>query len=291
MSVGLVRAAGGLLIRRNEASLVRLAVVHRPRYDDWSFPKGKADEGETDEATALREVEEETGIRASIDAELPTVRYVDHQGRPKIVRYWVMHPHDGTFEPGDEVDELRWSTFGEVEALLTYHHDRALVGTLRRMLPPGQPAYLVRHAKAGDRAGWTEDDRLRPLTKKGRRQADAIVEALRDRVVERIITSPHVRCVQTVRPLALERRVELETHEALAEGAPLAEALDLLEQMAGMPTVLCSHGDVIPALVDRLEADGAKIVAEVGWKKASTWVLERSADGEVVRMRYEAPPG
>ena len=290
MSVGVVRAAGGLLVRPDETGLVRVAVVHRPRYDDWSFPKGKADDGEADEDTALREVEEETGLRAALDAELPTIRYLDHLGRPKVVRYWVMHPEDGAFLPGDEVDELRWTTFGGAEALLTYDHDRALIRALRRLLPPGQPVYLVRHAKAGDRAQWTEDDRLRPLTKKGRRQADALVDAFRDRVVERIVTSPYVRCVQTVRPLALERRVGLETDDALVEAAPVTAALDLLARVADAPTILCSHGDVIPALVEHLAASGARIVTDRDWKKGSTWVLERGADGEVARMRYEAPP-
>jgi 8-oxo-dGTP diphosphatase len=289
MSIGVVRAAGGLLIRP-EAGRMRVAVVHRPRYDDWSFPKGKADDGEADEATALREVEEETGLRAALDAELPTIRYLDHLGRPKVVRYWVMHPESGAFQPGDEVDELRWTTFGGAEALLTYDHDRALIRALRRLLPPGQPVYLVRHAKAGDRARWTEDDRLRPLTRRGRRQADAIVEAFRDRVVERIVTSPFVRCVQTVRPLALERRIALETDDALAEAVSVAATLELLDRVADLPTVLCSHGDVIPALVEHLAAGGARIATDRDWKKGSTWVLERGADGEIARMRYEAPP-
>jgi len=290
VSVGVVRAAGGLLVRPEAQGLLRVAVVHRPRYDDWSFPKGKATDGEGDTETALREVQEETGMHAALDAELPTIRYLDRLGRPKVVRYWVMHPLDGAFAPGDEVDELRWTTFGEAESLLTYDHDRALIRSLRRLLPQGQPVYLVRHAKAGDRAQWTEDDRLRPLTKKGRRQADAIVDAFRDRVVERIVTSPFVRCVQTVRPLALERRVELKTDASLAEAAPVTAALDLLARVADAPTVLCSHGDVIPLLVEHLAANGARVVTDRDWKKGSTWVLERGADGEVARMRYEGPP-
>jgi phosphohistidine phosphatase SixA/8-oxo-dGTP pyrophosphatase MutT (NUDIX family) len=290
LSVGVVRAAGGLLVRPDPSGLVRVAIVHRPRYDDWSFPKGKADDGEPDEDTALREVQEETGFRAELEAELPTIRYLDRLGRPKVVRYWVMHPEDGAFVAGDEVDELRWTTFGGAETLLTYDHDRALIRALRRLLPPGQPVYLVRHGKAGDRARWTEDDRLRPLTRKGRRQAEALVDAFRDRVVERIVTSPFVRCVQTVRPLALERRLGLENDEALAEAAPVQTALDLLARVADAPTVLCSHGDVIPALVEQLAANGARVVTDRDWKKGSTWVLERGADGEVARMSYEAPP-
>jgi 8-oxo-dGTP diphosphatase len=96
--------------------------------------------------------------------------------------------------------------------------------------------------------------------------------------------------VQSVRPLALERRIGLETDDALAEAAPLTAALELLARVADAPTILCSHGDVIPALVEHLAASGARIVTDRDWKKGSTWVLERGADGEVARMRYEAPP-
>ena len=123
-----VRAAGGVVWRR-AADGVEVLLVHRPRYDDWSFPKGKNDPGEGDEACALREVAEETGIVAELGDELPTVTYVDHRGRPKVVRYWAMQVlRDGGFEPGDEVDELRWVRLDVAAAILSYQHD---VGVLR----------------------------------------------------------------------------------------------------------------------------------------------------------------
>jgi 8-oxo-dGTP diphosphatase len=127
-----VRAAGGVLTREGEAG-VEVLVVHRPRYDDWSFPKGKLDPGETDETAALREVEEETGWRCTLGDELPTRHYEDRHGRPKRVRYWRMEPVErGPFVPNREVDDVRWIPVGEAATLLSYEGDRRLLGALGR---------------------------------------------------------------------------------------------------------------------------------------------------------------
>jgi 8-oxo-(d)GTP phosphatase len=283
-----VRAAGGVVVRREPDGGRRIALVHRPRYDDWTFPKGKLQPGETDEQTAIREVEEETGLRCQLGLDLGMVEYRDGEGRPKIVRYWAMEPGDGAFIPGDEVDELRWLAPEEMAPALTYDHDRALLQTYLRMAGEAS-AYLVRHAKAGARSAWTEDDRLRPLSKAGRRQADALVTAFRGLDVERVVSSPYVRCVQTVRPLALDRGLPVETSEALAEGAPPEQALALLEEAVRTPTVFCAHGDVVPAVVLHLAERGAELEGERDWKKGSVWALQRR-DGLVVRARYIPPP-
>jgi 8-oxo-dGTP diphosphatase len=113
-----VRAAGGVVLRDG-----RIAVVHRPRYDDWSLPKGKLDEGESFEDAARREVWEETGLRCALGEELSSTFYNDRKGRSKIVRYWLMEVLEGEFEPNEEVDELRWLTPDDAAALLTYPRD------------------------------------------------------------------------------------------------------------------------------------------------------------------------
>jgi 8-oxo-dGTP pyrophosphatase MutT (NUDIX family) len=122
-----VKAAGGVVWRRDDGGAPELALVHRPRYDDWSLPKGKLDPGEDWQQAALREVWEEIGLRCRPGDELPPVFYDDHKGRAKAVRYWMMEPQDGTFTPNDEVDEMRWMDVEAAAALLTYPHDAELV--------------------------------------------------------------------------------------------------------------------------------------------------------------------
>jgi 8-oxo-dGTP diphosphatase len=122
-----IQAAGGVVLD----SQGRVAIVHRPRYDDWSLPKGKLDPGESFEQAAVREVEEETGLRARLVRELPSVEYRDNKDRPKVVRYWLMAvEHDPGFAPNDEVDELRWVPPGEALRLLTYDRDRDVLGAV-----------------------------------------------------------------------------------------------------------------------------------------------------------------
>jgi 8-oxo-dGTP diphosphatase len=121
-----VKASGGVVWRRGERG-IEVALVHRPRYDDWSFPKGKLDPGEGWEEAALREVEEEIGLRCRLGHELPSTSYRDNKGRSKVVRYWMMEPLDGEFAPSDEVDEVRWLSTGDAAGLLTYDRDRELL--------------------------------------------------------------------------------------------------------------------------------------------------------------------
>jgi 8-oxo-dGTP diphosphatase len=121
-----VRASGGVVWRRANGGL-EVAVVHRPKYDDWSFPKGKLVPGETWEEAALREVEEEVGLRCRLGHELPPTSYRDPKGRAKVVRYWMMEPLDGEFAPSHEVDEMRWLPAREARDVLSYEHDRELL--------------------------------------------------------------------------------------------------------------------------------------------------------------------
>ena len=284
-----VRAAGGIVLR-GEGQERSVALVHRPRYDDWSFPKGKLDVEEDEASAALREVEEETGLRCRLGQSVGAVTYRDRRGRPKVVRYFQMDADGGTFAPNLEVDELRWVPVDDAAALLSYVHDRHL---LRRFLAgaPTSGLYLVRHAKAGLRGAWSGPDEDRPLTRRGRKQARRLVERFQGLEVDRILSSAFVRCVQTVEPLAGARGLEVVAVSELREGVPVGELARALASLDERPTVVCGHGTEIETLIDRFERDGATIDGSRGIAKGSVWVLERDG-ARVVSARYlPAPPG
>lgn len=130
-----VRAAGGIPWRMHPENGLEVLLVHRPRYDDWSFPKGKCDAGESDKKCALREVEEETGLRGTLGRELPQSEYIDGKGRFKIVRYWEMTLDDGSFVPNDEVDEVRWATLTRAARLLSYQRDVLVLQSFAALAP------------------------------------------------------------------------------------------------------------------------------------------------------------
>lgn len=244
-----IRAAGGVVRRRGD-----VLVVHRPKYGDWTFPKGKAKSGESDEECALREVEEETGLRCRLGRELSTTRYRALAG-PKVVRYWEMAPLDGGFRPTREVDEVRWLPPDRAAALLSYGRDGEVLASLG---PP--PLLVVRHASAGDRDAWVGDDRLRPLDEKGRREAVELVPTLEPYAVTRVLSSPFVRCVQTVEPLAAARGVEVETTEVLADGSGADGFRRLLAELAGSPVALCGHGGEIEELFGETKKGATRVL-------------------------------
>jgi 8-oxo-dGTP diphosphatase len=283
----LVRAAGGLVLR-GEGADREVVLVHRPRYGDWSFPKGKLDEGEDEGAAALREVLEETGLECTLGVTVGAVTYADRKGRPKVVRYFEMRAESGAFAPNAEVDELRWMGVAQAERSLTYAHDRTL---LRRVLAgvPTSVIYLVRHAKAGLRSGWNPPDDERPLTRRGRKQAARLVERFEGLDVGRILTSPFARCVQSVEPLAAARGLSIEFVESLAEGATEDSVGGLLPSLDDRPTVLCGHGREIDLLIDHAGSSGALVQEPRAIAKGSVWVLERE-HGRVVTARYLPPP-
>ena len=288
-----ILAAGGLVIRPDPDGELRVLVAHRPRYDDWSLPKGKADPGESPETTAVREVDEETGILADIIAPLSEVEYRVSSGRRKVVRYFAMRLRsERAFTPNDEVDEIRWVTPEEGGEILSYEHDRALVANdLDRLLSIGT-VWLVRHAAAGDRGAWTDDDRIRPLTKKGMRQSDAIAEALAVHDIDAVFSSPYLRCRQTVEPVATRAGLQVQDSDHLVEGARESETLEWLRTMGGRHVVACSHGDVIPGVIRRLDALGVPLYSADGVfdvKKGSIWTLALEGD-RITSATYTPPP-
>jgi 8-oxo-dGTP diphosphatase len=150
-------------------------------------------------------------------------------------------------------------------------------------------AYVVRHAKAGDRAEWSGDDRMRPLTKSGQRQAEGLADMLGREPIDKILSSGYLRCVQTVEPLGASRQLAVEPVKELEEGAGGESVLRLLQNFRGRNIVLCTHGDVMEELLEGLIAQGLLQRARANMEKGSTWVLEEK-DGKITGARYLAAP-
>jgi 8-oxo-(d)GTP phosphatase len=280
----LVEAAGGVVLRGAPGAR-EVLLVHRPDHQDWTIPKGKLEGREDHDAAALREVVEETGWRCRTGPWLPEVRYLDSRGRPKRVRFRVMRPleRDG-WEPTAEVDEVRWLAVVAATDTLSYPSDRDV---LDAALALDLPIYLVRHGKASSRDNWDGDDQLRPLTGKGIRQAERLRAHLGIDHLRHVCSSPAVRCVQTVEPLARELELGVELVDGLQEGTPVGPAMAVVRDTAG-PSVLCTHGDIMGEVVEAIERDHP-IEGSRGWKKGATWIIERDA-GEPLGARYVGPP-
>lgn len=247
----MIRAAGAVVWRGDEDS-PEVALVHRPRYDDWSFPKGKLKPGEHVIAGALREVSEETGITALLGRALPPVHYVK-DGRLKRVDYWAARAVPGPgFAVTDEVDEVAWLPVEEARRRLTYEWDAGLLRALLAGPLITTPVIFVRHALAGSRQDWKGDDDDRPLDETGRTQARDLAEALAGYRPERLISSPSKRCTQTLKPYAQRTGLSITEERALSETAyDPARSLDLALSLldSAHPAVICSHGKVLSEIL------------------------------------------
>lgn len=245
-----ISAAGTILMRNGEVLL-----VHRPRYDDWSFPKGKVDGAELLPLTAIRECEEETGFLAVLGPNLGIDRYETDQGE-KQVHYWRARVlEDLGFAPDEEVDQVAWIPFDQVAQHLTYAQDLEFLERAIA-LPPTSPLIILRHAKAVKRSDFTgKDDSDRPLSGRGRRQSKIIAEILESFGVEHVISSPMLRCQETVKKYAKQLSAAPTLVDAISEWgyeenpADLDPAIELAMNNPA-PTVLCSHRPVLDAILD-----------------------------------------
>ena len=255
----LIEAAGGVLWRPAEGGLgVEVALVHRPKYDDWSLPKGKLLPGEHPLLAALREVEEETGYVGRLGRALGEVRYLK-DGVPKRVRYWAIEAVDGAFVSGAEVDQLMWLPPREARLHLQADRDRPVIDAFMADVRPTRPCVVVRHGSAGERAAWSGDDRERPLDPLGHQQALALIPVLDVLGARRVLSADVLRCLDTVGPFAAATRLTVESEPLLSESgyiaAPDAAVERLLEVLLGeQPVVVCSQGKAIPPLLKRAGA-------------------------------------
>jgi 8-oxo-(d)GTP phosphatase len=251
--------AAGVLCWRGARDGLEVLLVHRPRYDDWSWPKGKVRSGEPLPRAAVREAAEETGLAVRLGRPLGDVRYRLPSGRRKHVAYWAAvpagpDPEGRATEAGGEVDGLAWLPVAEARALLTRDTDAAPLDALEKLARAGEldtvPLLVVRHGTSRPRDSWARADADRPLVSAGRRQARALVPLLAAWRPERVVSSPWRRCLETIAPFAEEAGLRVRTKNSLSEvGAGRSPARTrrhvqrLLDRAE--PAVLCTHRPVL----------------------------------------------
>ncbi|WP_076261760.1 NUDIX hydrolase [Intrasporangium flavum] len=259
-----IPAAGTLPWRRTDEG-VEVALVHRPKYDDWSWAKGKLDPGEHPCVAAVRETFEETGLVVRLGPSLPPAEYavLDATGGPatKQVHYWAAEVIGGDGSLLHEIDEVAWVDVRTAHGRLDYARDRDQLLALVRLDRAEQlatwPLALVRHTKARPRSRWSADDRERPLDAVGRAQAVDVAAVLGAFGVRRVVSSSSTRCVETVEPYATRAGVRLRTRDSLSEEGFEADPSGACRQLDKLlrkarPAALCSHGPVLPTLIARL---------------------------------------
>ncbi len=265
-----ILAAGAILWREEKGQLL-VALIHRSRHNDWSWPKGKVDSGELLPETAVREIAEETGLAIKLGPLLKIVKYKIPSGAPKEVFYWAAKVTPAIlakskFKPSEEVAKVDWKTPEEARALLTYEFDSQVLDELLAIYKRGQlrtrPLIILRHATATPRSDWKGgkalDDGHRPLLPEGAVEAKKLIKLLDAFAPKRVITSPWSRCLNTVAPYAKKRKLKIIERSQLSEfgnkkGPKRTKnvVLDVIEE--GQSAVICSHRPALPTIFDTIK--------------------------------------
>ena len=274
-------AAGAVVWQKSKVNEIQVAIIHRPKYDDWSFPKGKADVGEAVIACAHREVLEESNLDTQFGPYLGEVSYETIDG-PKCVYFWsakVIKSYP--FTPNSEVDKLEWHNLKSAKKILTLKSDKEILEKFSKLDLDTQPFILLRHAKAITRQEWQGDDDDRPLDSLGSYQADRLIPIYTVYKIEEIHTSDAVRCFDTVNTLARRLEISLEVNGKLGESTykkDKEKAVDYCKDLIkeSKSILICSHNPILPKLLNKLtkkadvEADDEKL------HPASSWIIHRN---------------
>jgi 8-oxo-dGTP diphosphatase len=287
----MIRAAGALLWRETEDLKVEIALIHRPKYDDWTLPKGKIEEGETALQCAYRELIEETGIKARFTRQLGTVEY-EESGQRKRVIFWAAHcaPNTGVFVANEEVDQLEWSTPESALAKATHDSDRQMIESFLSQPHRTDTLIILRHTKALERGDWDEEDSQRTLDEIGFDQAQLLIKHLEPFAIDEIYTSNYLRCVQTVTPLSHSRGLNVTQVPSLNEetfnedplrSVSFANALKQDEKNI----LICSHNPVIPTMLRGILNTKLRNRDLIKLEPGDAWIVHR-VRGEIVGLDY-----
>ena len=285
-----IRSAGAVVLR-GQGSRRAVALVHRPAYNDWSLPKGKLEKREPAYAAAVREVEEETGVRIRLGAPLSDVSYMVIKG-PKIVHFWVGYAVSETARrPDHEVDEVEWVPIAQARERLTYHDEGAVLDEALAM-PETTPFVVLRHAKATLRKDWSGDDRKRPIDAKGKAQASNLVDLLDSYGIGLLKSSTSTRCVQTLEPYAKAARLTVTPislfseevgEEHIAGVQRYVRKLMVKSGASRVGTAVCGHRPVLPAMIAGVELESRPMTP------ATALVVHVDDEGLVVAHEWHDP--
>ena len=271
-----ILAAGAVLWRKSEKKKIEVLIIHRPKYDDWTFPKGKAEIGEPLIACAYREVLEETNIETAFGPYLGEVEYLTNDGKKKVSFWSAKVVKEKDFKPNAEVDQLKWVEVTKVKELLTLDTDRKILEQFLKIEPDTKPLILLRHAKAVTRDEWQGEDDDRPLDSYGQNQAKRLLAMYQVFNLEQIHSSDAVRCYDTVVAIAKGLNIKLEVTGKLSESTfkkDKEKAFDYAKDLIKLneSVLLCSHNPILPKMLNKLtkksevDADEGKLLPADGW--------------------------
>ena len=286
--------AAGAIVWRNSKDKTEVAIIHRPKYDDWSFPKGKVEPSESLIACAYREVIEETNIQTEFGAVLGDVEYLTPDGK-KRVSFWAAKAiNQRDFIPNSEVDQLKWVEVKKVKDLLTLETDKKILAQFVKLDINTKPFILLRHAKAVTREEWQGDDDDRPLDSLGQNQANRLLAIYQVYNIEQIHTSDAVRCYDTVNPIVKGLGIKLEVTGKLGESTYKKDkekafeyAKDLIKEDARI--LLCSHNPILPKMLNKLTKKSDVDADEGKLSPADGWVIHRDGKEIIQIDRLDAP--
>ena len=290
----IIIAAGAVVWRRNESKEVEVALIHRPKYDDWSFPKGKADIGESVIACAYREVLEESNLETQFGPYIGEVEYMTIDGAKKVFFWSAKVIKDYSFTPNSEVDKLEWHSIKSANKWLSLESDKQILKKFTKLTLDSQPFILLRHAKAITRDEWQGDDDDRPLDSLGTFQADRLIPIYSVYKIDQVHTSDALRCFDTVNQFARRLEINLEVSGKLSESTYKKDKDKAIEYckdlLKGDKSILiCSHNPILPKLLTKLTKKTEVETNEEKLLPAQSWVIHRLGKEIIQVDRMDAP--
>ena len=289
-----ILAAGAVLWRKSKKKKIEVLIIHRPKYDDWTFPKGKAEVGEPLIACAYREVLEETNIETAFGPYLGEVEYLTNDGKKKVSFWSAKVIKEKEFNSNAEVDQLKWVEVTKVKELLTLDTDRKILEQFLRIEPDTKPLVLLRHAKAVTRDEWQGEDDDRPLDSYGQNQAKRLLAMYQVFNLEQIHSSDAVRCYDTVVAIAKGLSIKLEVTGKLSESTfkkDKEKAFDYAKDLMKLneSVLLCSHNPILPKMLNKLTKKSEVNADEGKLLPADGWVIHRIGKEIIQIDRIDAP--